>query len=154
RSQEVGMKPLLPMRATPWHGVRAPATGVLVGGDAKPAGKGSIRSGIALNWCRRRGNCADPGGAARQAHCPVPSLVQGRSIMAAKKKTPLPRTPQQTAKATRSGKTAAPRPAAASDPAQAGPAVPAASPVKLSALEAAARVLSESPQAMTCPELI
>jgi hypothetical protein len=74
--------------------------------------------------------------------------------MAAKKKTPLPRTPQQTAKAARSAKTAALRPAAASDPAQAGPAVPAASPAKLSALEAAARVLSETQRAMTCPELI
>jgi hypothetical protein len=74
--------------------------------------------------------------------------------MAAKKKTPLPRTLQQTAKAARSGKTAAPPPAAASDPAQAAPAVPAASPAQRSALEAAARVLSESQQAMTCPELI
>ena len=74
--------------------------------------------------------------------------------MAAKKKTALPRTPQQTAKAARSEKTAAPRPAAASDPAQAAPAVPAASPGKLSALDAAARVLSESQQPLTCPELI
>ena len=74
--------------------------------------------------------------------------------MAAKKKTPLPRTPQQTAKAARSEKTAAPRPAAASDPARAAPAVPAASPGKLSALDAAARVLSQSQQALTCPELI
>ena len=74
--------------------------------------------------------------------------------MAAKKKTPLPRTAQQTAKAARSGKTAALRPAVASDPAQAAPAVPAAIPAKRSALEAAARVLSESQQAMTCPELI
>ena len=49
---------------------------------------------------------------------------------------------------------AAARPAAASDPAQAAPAVPARSPAKLSALDAAARVLSESRQAMTCPELI
>jgi hypothetical protein len=74
--------------------------------------------------------------------------------MAAKKKTPLPRTAQQTAKAARSGKTASPAAAAASDPAQAAPAVPAAIPAKRSALEAAARVLSESQQAMTCPELI
>jgi hypothetical protein len=74
--------------------------------------------------------------------------------MAAKKKTPLPRTFQQTVKAARSGKTAAPPPAAASDPAQAAPAVSAASPANLSALEAAALVLSESQQAMTCPELI
>jgi hypothetical protein len=74
--------------------------------------------------------------------------------MAAKKKTPLQRTPQQSAKAARSGKTAAPRPAAASDPAQAAPAVPTASPAKLSALDAAARVLSASQQVMTCPELI
>ena len=42
----------------------------------------------------------------------------------------------------------------AEKPAQAAPPVPAASPAKLSALEAAARVLSESQQAMTCPELI
>ena len=74
--------------------------------------------------------------------------------MAAKKKTPLPRTPQQTAKAARSAKTAALRPAAASDPAQAALPVTAESPAKLSALEAAARVLRESGQAMTCPELI
>ena len=74
--------------------------------------------------------------------------------MAAKKKTPLPRTAQQTAKAARSGKTASPPSAAASDPAQAGPPVPAARPAQLSALEAAARVLSDSQRAMTCPELI
>jgi hypothetical protein len=72
--------------------------------------------------------------------------------MVAKKKTPAKSTPQQTAKAARSGKTAAPRPAAASDPAPAAP--PAPSPAKLSALAAAARVLSESQQAMTCSELI
>jgi HB1, ASXL, restriction endonuclease HTH domain len=74
--------------------------------------------------------------------------------MAAKKKTTPQRTPQKTAKATLSGKTAAPRPAAASDSAQAAPLSPAGSPAKLSALDAAARVLSESQQAMTCPELI
>ena len=74
--------------------------------------------------------------------------------MTAKKKTPAKSTPQKTAKAARSGKTAAPRSAAASDPAQAAPPVPAASPAKLSALDAAARILSESGQAMTCPELI
>jgi hypothetical protein len=74
--------------------------------------------------------------------------------MAAKKKTPLPRTPPQTAKAARAGKSAAPRPAAASDTAQAALTVPTASPAKLSALEAAARVLSEGQQALTCPELI
>jgi hypothetical protein len=73
--------------------------------------------------------------------------------MTAKKKIPLPRTLQQTAQAARSGKTAAPRPAAASDPSQARLPVPA-SPAKLSALEAAARVLSESQRAMTCLELI
>jgi hypothetical protein len=71
--------------------------------------------------------------------------------MAAKQKTTPPRTPPQTAQAAPSGKTAAPRPAAASDPAQAAP---TASPAKLTALEAAARVLSERRQAMTCPELI
>jgi hypothetical protein len=74
--------------------------------------------------------------------------------MAATKKTTPLRTPPKTAQAAPSRKTAAPRPAAASDPAQAAPPVPAASPAKLSALEAAARVLSESKQAMTCPELI
>jgi hypothetical protein len=70
--------------------------------------------------------------------------------MAAKKKT----TPPTTAQDAPSGKTATPRPAAASDPAQAAPPVLAASPAKLSALEAAARVLSESRQALTCSELI
>jgi hypothetical protein len=74
--------------------------------------------------------------------------------MTAKKKTPAKSTPQQTAKAARSGKTATPRPAAARDPAPAAPPTPAPSPAKLSALAAAARVLSESQQAMTCPELI
>jgi len=74
--------------------------------------------------------------------------------MTAKKKSAPQRTPQQTAKTARSGKTATPHPIAASDPAQAAPPIPAASPAKLSALDAAARVLSESKQAMTCPELI
>jgi hypothetical protein len=74
--------------------------------------------------------------------------------MAAKKKTASQRTPPKTAQAAPSGKTATPRPAAVSDPAQAAPPVPAESPAKLSALEAAARVLSESRQALTCPELI
>jgi hypothetical protein len=70
--------------------------------------------------------------------------------MAAKKKTLSQRTPQKA----RLAKTASPRPAAASDPAPAAPPVLAAGPAKLSALEAAARVLSESKQALTCPELI
>ena len=74
--------------------------------------------------------------------------------MAARKNTAPKSTPPKTAKAARSGKTAAPRPAAASDPAQAAPPVAAPRPAKLSALDAAARVLSESGQAMTCPELI
>ena len=74
--------------------------------------------------------------------------------MTAKKKSAPQRTPQQTAKTARSGKIATPRPIAASDPAQAAPPIPAASPAKLSALDAAARVLSASGQAMTCPELI
>ena len=74
--------------------------------------------------------------------------------MTAKKKTASQRTPQKTAKATPSGKTASAPPAAASDLAQAAPPTPAGSPAKLSALDAAARVLSESRQAMTCPELI
>jgi len=69
--------------------------------------------------------------------------------MVAKKKTAPKHPPQKTVK-----KTAAPHPAAANDPAKAAPPAPAASPAKLSALEAAARVLSESKQAMTCPELI
>src|SRR5215472_16211329 len=73
--------------------------------------------------------------------------------MTAKKKT-ASTTPQKTAKATPSGKTASARPAAASDRAQAAPPTPAGSPAKLSALDAAARILSESRQAMTCPELI
>ena len=74
--------------------------------------------------------------------------------MTAKKKSAPQRTPQQTAKTARSGKTATPHLTAASDPAQAAPPIPAASPAKLSALDAAARVLSESKQAMTCPALI
>jgi hypothetical protein len=74
--------------------------------------------------------------------------------MPAKKKTTPQRTSRRAAKAAPSGKTATPRPTAASDPAQAAPPVPAGSPGKLSALDAAARVLGESRQAMTCPELI
>jgi hypothetical protein len=61
--------------------------------------------------------------------------------MAAKKKTS-PKTP--------SGKKT--RPAAASDPAKV--AAQAAGKAKLSALDAAARVLGESGQALTCQELI
>src|SRR5215472_8106563 len=74
--------------------------------------------------------------------------------MTAKKKSASQRTPRKTAKATPSVKTASAPPAAASDLAQAAPPVAAGSPGKLSALDAAARVLSESRQAMTCPELI
>jgi hypothetical protein len=74
--------------------------------------------------------------------------------MAATKKTTPPRTPPTTAQAAPSRKTATPRPAAAGDPAPAAPPVLAASPAKLSALEAAARVLSERRQALTCSELI
>jgi hypothetical protein len=74
--------------------------------------------------------------------------------MTAKKKPASQRTPQKTAKATPAGKTASARPAAASDLAQAAPPTPAGSPAKLSALDAAARILGESRQAMTCPELI
>ena len=74
--------------------------------------------------------------------------------MPAKKKTTPQRTPRSTAKAAPSGKTASPHPTAASDPAAVAPPAPASSPGKLSALDAAARVLSESKQALTCPELI
>ena len=74
--------------------------------------------------------------------------------MPAKKKTAPKSTPQKAAQTVPSRQTAAPRLAAASDPAQAAPPVLAASPAKLSALDAAARVLSESKQAMTCPALI
>ena|SRR5437016_2963827 len=74
--------------------------------------------------------------------------------MAAKKKTSSQRIPQKTAKAAPSRRTAAPRPAAAGDAAQAAPPTPARSTARLSALDAAARVLSESRQALTCPELI
>ena len=74
--------------------------------------------------------------------------------MVAKKKTSPKGTPQKKAKAAPPAKTAAPRPAAASDPAQAALPTPAGSPAQLSALDAAARVLSASKQAMTCPELI
>jgi len=74
--------------------------------------------------------------------------------MTAKKKASPKRTPQKTAKIAPSGQSASARPAAASDPAQAASPVPAGSPAKLSALNAAARVLSESGRAMSCPELI
>jgi hypothetical protein len=74
--------------------------------------------------------------------------------MAAKKKTPPQRAPRKTAKIVPSGKTASPRPTTAGDAAQAAPPIPAASPAKLSALAAAARVLSETKQAMTCSALI
>jgi hypothetical protein len=74
------MKALLPMLATQWDDVRAPAAGVLLG-DIATCWKSRILFGIALNGCPRRGNCADPDGAARSAHCPVPSPVHGRSIM-------------------------------------------------------------------------
>jgi len=74
--------------------------------------------------------------------------------MAAKKKTSPKRTRQKTAKAAPTGKNASTCPATARDSAQAAPPSPAGSPAKLSALDAAARVLSESRQAMTCPELI
>jgi hypothetical protein len=69
--------------------------------------------------------------------------------MAATKKT----TPKHTPQKTRSAKTASSRPASASHPAQAAPLI-LANPGKLSALAAAARVLSERKQAMTCSELI
>jgi hypothetical protein len=74
--------------------------------------------------------------------------------MAAKKKTSPKSTPQKTPKTAPSGKSVSPRPDAASDPAKAASPVSAGSPAKLSALDAAARVLSASRQAMTCPELI
>jgi hypothetical protein len=74
--------------------------------------------------------------------------------MAAKKKTSSQRTPQKTAKAAPTGKRASAPPAAAGDSAQAAPPTPARSTARLSALDAAARVLSASRQAMTCPELI
>ena len=74
--------------------------------------------------------------------------------MAAKKKTSPKGTSPKARKTAPSGKRASARPAAASDPAQAALPVTAESPAKLSALEAAARVLRESGQAMTCPELI
>ena len=74
--------------------------------------------------------------------------------MVAQKKRWSKRTPQQTAKAAPPAKTASARLAAARNPAQAAPAIPAGSPAKLSALKAAARVLRESRQAMTCAELI
>jgi len=74
--------------------------------------------------------------------------------MTVKKKTAPKSTAQKTGKTASSGKSASAGPAAASDPAQAAPPVPAESPAKLSALDAAARVLSASSQALTCPELI
>jgi hypothetical protein len=74
--------------------------------------------------------------------------------MAAKKKTLPKGTLQKRGKTAPSGKRASARPAAASDPAHAAVTATTGSPAKLSALAAAARVLSESGQAMTCPELI
>jgi len=74
--------------------------------------------------------------------------------MAAKKKTMPKSTPPKTAQTARSRKSLSAHPAAVSDPAQAVPPAPAGSPAPLSALEAAARVLSASGQAMTCAELI
>ena len=74
--------------------------------------------------------------------------------MAAKQKILSTSTPQKTAPTARSRKQASARPAAARDPAQAAPSAPAGTPAQLSALEAAARVLSASGQAMTCAELI
>src|SRR5262245_61867513 len=84
----------------------------------------------------------------------LPVAYQRRSIMAAKKKTSPQNTPPKTARTARSEKNASARPAAASDPAPAAPPVPAGSPARLTALEAAARVLRERGQALSCPELI
>jgi hypothetical protein len=73
--------------------------------------------------------------------------------MAAKQKTMPKSTPRKTGKAAPSEKRASARPAA-SDPVKAAPPATAGSPAKLSALDAAVRVLRERGQAMTCPELI
>ena len=72
--------------------------------------------------------------------------------MAAKKKTSPKSPPQKAGKTSPSSKTAASRPAAASGPTKAT--AQAGGKAKLSALDAAARVLAESGQAMTCQELI
>jgi hypothetical protein len=74
--------------------------------------------------------------------------------MAAKKKTSPKSTPRKTGKTAPSEKNTSVRQAAASNPAKAAPPTTAGSPTKLSALQAAARVLSERGQAMTCSELI
>jgi DNA ligase D-like protein (predicted ligase) len=85
-----------------------------------------------------------------------------RSIMAAKKKNPKTSIPKsgKTPAATKSAPApaaakAAPVPPAPEERTQAAAAVPASAADKpLSALDAAARILSETGQAMTCPELI
>ena len=74
--------------------------------------------------------------------------------MATKQKTRPKSTPRKTGKAAASEKRASAGPAAASDPVKAAPPATAGSPAKLSALDAAVRVLRERGQAMTCPELI
>src|SRR5262249_60933139 len=95
-----------------------------------------------LTWGGQRGR--------RAARFPV--AHPGRKIMAAKQKTKSP--PQKPGTTAPSRKSASARPAAASDPVQATPPATAGSPAKLSALEAAARVLRERGQALSCPELI
>ena len=74
--------------------------------------------------------------------------------MTAKKK----RSPKTSAAATKApggqGPATAPSPAARSRPAKAAPTRDAAKEQKSSALNAAARVLQETGQALTCPELI
>src|SRR5262245_66638433 len=74
--------------------------------------------------------------------------------MAAKKKHPPKTPPEKTGKAPQPAKTAAARPAAAGAPPRAAPPAPSGHRAKLSALEAAARVLGETGQALTCPALI
>ena len=74
--------------------------------------------------------------------------------MATKQKTRPKSTPRKTGKAAPSEKHVSARPAAATDPVKAAPPATAGSPAKLSALDAAVRVLRERGQAMTCPELI
>jgi hypothetical protein len=74
--------------------------------------------------------------------------------MAAKKKNPPKTPPAKTRTTPQSARTAAARPAAAGAPPQAAPPPPSGHQAKLSALEAAARVLGETGQALTCPALI
>jgi hypothetical protein len=74
--------------------------------------------------------------------------------MATKKKNPPKTTPGKAGETPNSAKTAAAPPAPASTKTQAARSPAIRANEKLSALDAAARVLSETGKALTCPELI